>query len=290
MRPEVSVIIPTTCEAHRAQSLRNAIHSAETQEAVSVRVIVVVNGTRYDRALYDDLRRRRTLTLHYLEAPSLPAARRHGRRAVCTEFFAFIDDDDEFLPGAFHTRALPLLCDGSLDVVVTNGFDFSGGRDSLWVRRPDAVNRDPVRALLAENWLASAGGFFRTSSISEDFFRDDIRYFEWTVLAFRLAVSARILFLNIPTFRINDTPASLSKTDASRLTEPDFIKYLMSFDVSDDVRRLLRRKLLAASHDLSTFYLRNGDRAQAWRCHLKSLFGPGGLKYLRYTGKFLLQW
>lgn len=57
----VTAIIPTLCEAARRDRLFGAIDSLLDQGGVSVKVIVVVNGDRYDPALVEELRQLRDL-------------------------------------------------------------------------------------------------------------------------------------------------------------------------------------------------------------------------------------
>ena len=58
-----------------------------------------------------------------LEEASVAKAQQLGRRSSRTEFFCFLDDDDEYLPGAVSMRLNELRADSSVDVVVTNGFE-----------------------------------------------------------------------------------------------------------------------------------------------------------------------
>jgi hypothetical protein len=49
-----------------------------------------------------------------------------GRNLVEADFYAFLDDDDEFLPHAFATGMETMRSDPAVDVVVTAGYWFSG--------------------------------------------------------------------------------------------------------------------------------------------------------------------
>ena len=145
---------------------------------------------------------------------SLPAALRHGRSLVDTPFFGFLDDDDEYLPDAIAIRLAAFASDAAIDAVATNGFTNIGGVDRVRHEHPDAAATDPLRALLRENWLASCGGLFRTDRVTVDFFDGVTRHYEWTVLGFKLAASRRVLYVDKPTFRVYDSPGSLSKSRA----------------------------------------------------------------------------
>lgn len=283
----VSVIIPTTCELRRKESLARAIHSVVLQDVGEVEVIVVVNGERFDPELFAQLKADARLKVHYQHEASLPAALRYGRTLVSREFFSFLDDDDEYFPDALRVRLTPMLHDAAVDVVVTNGYMMEAGAWQLRVRHPHAVNREPLEALIKENWLASCGGLFRSSTITPDYFDGHTKYFEWTLLAFRLVLAKRkIIFLEAPTYRINETAQSLSKSREYHQSAIGFIHYLMTLDTSPRVRKALEYKLAAAWHGASEDYLNAGERTRAWRCHVKSLLHPGGLKYLGYSWRF----
>lgn len=276
----IAVIIPTTCEPSRCASLSRAIDSVLSQEGVDVEPIIVVNGNRYDEGFFVELRGRRELRVCYQEEGSLPAALRFGRTFVTQDFFCFLDDDDEYYPGALQMRLAPMLKDADLDVVATNG-DMS---DGLRVYNVDAVNQDSLSAVIKENWLASCGGLFRTSAITVDYFDGVTKYFEWTLIAFRIAFAGhKIQFLDVPTFRIHDTPDSLSKSAEYQRSLVSFIEFLLDFDNPPRIRNALRHKLSAAFHFLSNQQLISGQRGPAWRYHMRCLAQPGGWRYLSYT-------
>jgi hypothetical protein len=285
--PSVSVIIPTTCEARRWESLQRAIDSARDSQGVEVSVIVVVNGKRFDQARLDELRSRTDVTVAYREEGSAPLAQRHGRSMVQTGFFAFLDDDDEYLPQALAHRCAPLLADPSLGFVATNGYRRLGTEDRVVVANAAAVQADPLVALTRENWLASCGGLFRTSSVSIDYFDDPAPFLEWTYLAYRLALDFRMAFVDVPTFRINDTPASLSKSAAYREAELGVLLRIAALPLPRAVMRQVRGKVGRVYHDLSFEARLQGQAARAWGLHVRSLLLPGGWRYLGYSRKLL---
>lgn len=283
----VSVIIPTTCEARRWESLKRAIESARGSQGVAASVIVVVNGKRFDQACLDELQARPDLTVAYREEGSAPLAQRHGRSMVQTEFFAFLDDDDEYLPDALAHRVAPLLADPSLGFVATNGYRRLGDEERIVVSNPQAVQADPLGALTRENWLASCGGLFRTSSVGVDYFDDPAPFLEWTYLAYRLALDFKMAFVDVPTFRINDTPASLSKSAAYRDAELSVLLRIAALALPPRVARQVRGKVGRVYHDLSYEARLQGQGARAWALHVRSLLLPGGWRYLGYSRKLL---
>lgn len=283
----VTVIISTMCEAARRVSLLRAIGSVRSQDVPGV-VLLVVNGMRFDAELLEQLKADPGLRVEYRQEGSLPGAVRYGRSLVTTEFFSFLDDDDEYLPGALRTRIEPLLADATLDVVATNGYRGSG-EQHIYLDKTDHINRDPLTAIIGRNWLASCGGLFRSTAIGVDYFDGKTKHFEWTLLAYRiLFANRRVLFVDVPTFRVNDSPDSLSKSLEYQRASAAFYQHLLTLQPPARIRRALRRELSAAWHDLSEQYRRSGERARAWQCHWRSLIEPDGLRYLLYTRWLLL--
>jgi hypothetical protein len=283
----VTVIIPTTCELRRKASLLRAIESIVEQDVEDVEVIVVVNGNRFDAELLAQIQADARLRVYYQELGSLPAAIRFGRSLVRSEFYAFLDDDDEYLPGAIRTRLAPLLANANVDLVVTNGF-YHSNSDHQLLKHASDVNINCLAALIEENWLASCGGLFRSSAITLDYFEGSTKYYEWTLLAFRIALAGHIVALvDTPTFRINNTPESESKSDESARSLIPFIQGLLTYPAPTHIRHALRRKLSAAWHTLAEKHRGAGRRRDAWRCHARSLLLPGGWRFLGYTRHLL---
>jgi glycosyltransferase involved in cell wall biosynthesis len=283
---QVSLIIPTACRPERVTVLRRALASVLRQDGVDAEIIIVVNGPGYDRHMLAELRAEPRYRVAYLPAPSLPAAHRHGRGMVSRPFFAFLDDDDELLPCALRTRLDLMLGDPQLDVVTTNGWTGPAD-DTPYIRRGLPVDEDPLEALLRGNWLGSCGALFRTATVPAEIFDGSTRYFEWTMVAFRLAVGGyRIRFLDVPTFRMHESPDSISLSDDYFRAQPDFLASLMPL-LPAAYRPLLRRKYLAALHSAAERMVAAGLADAAWKYHVRSMAGAGGLKHAIYTPRLI---
>lgn len=283
----INVIIPTTCEARRWSSLKRAISSVTSQKNVDVDVIIVVNGTRFDPGCYKELRNMPGLTVVYQEEGNLPLAVKLARSLVTAPFFAFLDDDDEYFPGTLWSRLQPLLVDETVGYVASNGYRCIGNQDVQDITNIEAVQRDPLCALIRENWLASCGGLYRSVSVTEDYFDGRTRYFEWTLLAFKLASTLKMVFVDAPTYRIHDSPSSLSKSEAYREAEVGVLNQILALELPANVKSGLRIKLGKAYHSLSNYYRQEGELKRAWSYHLTSLRYPEGLRYLTYTRRLL---
>jgi glycosyltransferase involved in cell wall biosynthesis len=287
--PAISVIIPTAAWTARGAALRRAIASVLDQEGVDLEVIVVVNGADHDRDLLAELRADPRLRVEFRAEASLPAAHRHGRRLVSKPYFSFIDDDDEFLPGALRTRAAAMMEDDSIDVVATNGVWGGDADGSSYIRDAAGVEEDALGALLHGNWLGSCGALFRSATVTEEFFDGHTRHYEWTMIAFRIALAGlRVRFLDVPTYRVNASENSLSRSDAYFLAEPGFLASLLDYPLHPRHRGQIRRKRLAALHLLAEHCSARGDLGMAWRFHLRSMRGRHGLKYAVFTRRLVL--
>lgn len=282
----ISVIIPTLAETRRSTSLLRAIDSILSQEGVHATPLVVVNGNRFDPSLVERLEKLQGIRLHMEATGGLINALVVGRRLVETPYFAFLDDDDEYLPHALRARLDAMLSDECPDVVVSNGYRFDGEVRSASAKNISDARRDPFRALLDNNWLTSCGGLYRTARIDPEFFADATKYAEWTYLAFKICLTHRIAFLDNPCYVINDTEGSLSKSVNYNAALAGIMERVLELPLPPHARRAVKRKYGSALHDLSTYCLAAKERKKAWQCHLKSLCQPGGLRYVLYSRKF----
>jgi glycosyltransferase involved in cell wall biosynthesis len=288
--PAVTVIIASSCEAKREPAIWRAVESALAQDGVNVDLQVVVNGQRFDKTLFGRLKADPRITVSYREEGSYPAAVLYGRTLVTTEFFAYLDDDDEFLPGALRTRVAPMLEDASVDFVATNGYvNANDGKGDVIAYRPSAdIEREPLRELLRANWLPNCGNLFRTSSVTLDYFDGKTKYYEWTLLAFKLSQRLRLRFIDQPTYRKHDLPESLYKSPGVAEGSIVVLDMLAAMNESPSLRGQLAELRCRAYHTMSDVHRVAGNYAKAWNFHLRSLGHPSGWRHLPYTRKLLL--
>lgn len=94
--PAVTAVVPTR---NRRQLLERTLTSVLRQEGVTVRVVVVDDGSTDDTRRYlSTLSPDRMHTVH-LDGKGAAAARNAGIDAATTPFVAFCDDDDRWAPG-----------------------------------------------------------------------------------------------------------------------------------------------------------------------------------------------
>jgi hypothetical protein len=255
---------------------------------VRASVVIVVNGTRFDRALYDELQHTPGVRVVYQQPASIFLARRCARDQVTAPFFGFLDDDDALLPGALRARVDALAADPDADAVVANGWLVDGTREIPMLDDVARTRADPLRDLMRANWLATASTLFRTASIPPDFFDVGIRSIDMTYVAFRLAREKKVAFIDIPTYRKTFSDDSISLSDDWALQAPATLKKLLEFDMPRPIRRSLRHKYACAAHHASDIHRVREELRLAWRFHLQSLADPRGfIAFALYTRRLL---
>ncbi len=286
----VTAIIPTTCSIERAAVLHRAIKSLLSASIDPIRILVVVNGRHFDKGLLQTLELRQDIEILQIDIGSAPLAQLEGRRRVNTEFFCFLDDDDEYTKGAIDKRLEILSNQPSTSLVATNGIVVNNdGLVSPCFKNLKNASKDPLLQLLNENWLSSCGGLYRTSLVSAELFEDYAEFVEWTWLAFKLAVSGhKIHIADEPTFRIHRTPKSASMSDAYIDYHIILFKKMLSKTNRPDLVNIINKRLSAAWHSSSEHYLRKKQYRNAWHAHFKSLLLPHGWKYLPFTRHLII--
>lgn len=146
MKPGVTVVIPTIPTEHRRETLKRALASVKAQEHAAISEIIVTTDTTHAGAA---------------------ATRNRGLAKVKTEWTAFLDDDDEWLPHHIH-----MLTSSAQDVkadvvypwfrvVSSQGFDpFPGAFNRPF--SPEILrehNYIPVTVLARTEVVLNAGGF-----------------------------------------------------------------------------------------------------------------------------------
>lgn len=284
----VTVIIVTMAHVDRREKLRRAVWSIRASSVQPLRIVAVVNGEQSDPATCDWLRMQPDIQLDMVPALSLASARKRGRELVGTEFFSTLDDDDEYLPSSTDMKMQGLLNNPDADFIIGNSFENKNGVDLLMYDRLSIVPDNPLKHLMQFAWLHNGNALFRTKAISQAYFDDLPPFAEWTWLAFTLAHDKKkLVVLDVPVFRYNDTPTSLSKTDAYLRCHIPLFKRMLSFSLSPDIIKLIKRKVSANHHESSIMAKDCGHLMEAWRYHLKSLFIGGGIRYLSHTRHLL---
>jgi len=278
----VTVIIPTL--GIRKESLRRAIESVLAQKGVEAIPLVVVNGTRYDADLIASLCADEAVDLIKIETAGVSPARYAGRLRVETRYFAFLDDDDEFLPDGLAGAIDCFDQDPDLDSVVANGYGESEGKTFDWFEDFIESHSDLPLSVLTENWLTSAGGVYRTHSVPPEIFEKLPNHLEMTVLAFTICQKFKLRLIDKKLFIIH-----LGDTDQVSMSEayveaiPEVLDGLISQTDRPDIIDILRTKRSAALHLCAMDAMQKHDMRRAWKRHLQSLRFQGYKRYLWST-------
>lgn len=277
--PVLSVIIPTM--GVRPEILR-AVASIQAQTTVPCRALVVVNGNRYDPRLVARLEANPAVEVIHTPVPGVSHARLLGVRHVETPFFSLLDDDDELLPDCLA----PVMAafEAGADVVATNGLLEVGGNLGVKHTNLTGYGDDHALALLYENWASSGGIFCRTAGVPAEVFEGLPNYMEMTQLGMRMTMRCRISRIDCKTFIYHVGAADqATKSPAYLRAEPRVMQNIASEVTRRDIRAKLRRKRSAALHDCAQFELEQQNIGRAWRDHIASMLGGGGLRYFSYT-------
>ncbi len=127
---QVSVIVPTF---NRARTIRQALDSVLNQKGASFKILVVDDGsTDETRALIENLIQEKTKIQYFFQSNQGPsAARNFGIRNTQTSFIAFLDSDDEWLPGKLKTQ---------LEFFERNPDYLICQTEEIWIRNGKRVN------------------------------------------------------------------------------------------------------------------------------------------------------
>jgi glycosyltransferase involved in cell wall biosynthesis len=268
----------------RAKLLARAVDSIRASSIDPVRIIVVINGGRFDLSVLEWLQAQKDVEIEWTVFASAPGAILRGRECVRTEFFSTLDDDDEYLPCTMEQKISLLRANPRADMLIANAYIFSNDIDNLFYQNLHKVKVDPLICLLRRNWLTSGNALFRTKAIGLPYFHNYHPYAEWTWLGFRLALDKkRIIILNEAVCRHHDTHNSLSKSQDYIQSHIPLFQRMLECSPPPAAAKMIRRKISASHHDASVSALGNCKLLEAWRHHWDSLIQTGGLRYLSYT-------
>lgn len=288
---DVTVIIPTTAIKEKSVLLKRAVESIRHSSSGRIKIITVVNGDRADPAVCQWLQAQADIQYERVATPSAPLAVYRGRALVQTAFFSMLDDDNEYLPGGTDLKRAAFLSHSEADIVITTGLRCHGAVDTLAMSDIERVPLAPLVSLFQFAWLDNCNALFRSESFPDSFFSNPHPYAEWTWLAFKLAIAGKqIEAINQPTFRIHDTPGSLSKSDAYRAAYQSLYRRMLDMKPPTDVVRTIRARIGSDWHDQSVRALSRGDLRGAIGCHCRSLVLPDGLRYLAYSRRLIPGW
>jgi lipopolysaccharide heptosyltransferase II len=220
MKKTVSIIIPTY---NRASMLPRAIESVLRQDYPDVEIIVIDDCSQDDTANvvrgYDDKR------LRYIRLPEnmgVAAARNFGIKSATGDFIAFLDSDDEFMPGKIERQVRVFeLVSPRPGMVITNYWnkgdishliidaDVPSGFVSVENKFPADIFNGPPSWMLSRECVEKVGLFDEELRTLED-----LDYFARAVRAMP------VYYLNEPLslIHVHNFPAGRAPDDFSEYT------------------------------------------------------------------------
>ena len=120
----VSVIIPVY---NRTFSIRDAVESVLIQSVKPSEIIVIDDGSSFDMVLYLKNYMQHIRLIKLNENKGISFARNTGIKAACSEYIAFLDSDDLFLPEKLEYQ-LNYMAENNLYISHTDEFWYRKDR------------------------------------------------------------------------------------------------------------------------------------------------------------------
>jgi glycosyltransferase involved in cell wall biosynthesis len=146
--PSVAVVIPTH---QRPELLRRAIRSVVAQQyAGDLEILVVFDQSEPDVSLVAEFAPVPLRVMPNTREPGLCGGRNTGILATGADFVAFLDDDDEWLPGKLDAQAAALRANPDAEFLATAMLVAFHGAESVRLAGSDRVDyADLLRSRMA---------------------------------------------------------------------------------------------------------------------------------------------
>ena len=247
LRPEraVTVVIP---DLNRRAKLHEAVRSVITQTRRPLEIVIVDDGSTPAVSAADFAYSSVPVrVLHHVSTLGGAAARNTGIQSAQTEWVAFLDSDDVWLPTRLEAQMNALAQSRHpVDVVVSNVLRREPGSvDTPFNHRALRATDDISRYLMVDDCaLHSSSLLIRRSTLIKVPFDEQLRkHQDWDLLLRLQAASARVLYLHEPlavycayrdgdriSERERDVQVSLSWMQRNRgLLAPDAIAYYYAY-------------------------------------------------------------
>ena len=218
--PLVSVIIP----AYNAEkTIRRALESVRLQDYAPIEIIVV-NDASHDgtAAVVESFGELEIRLINRSANGGASAATNTGVHRASGEYVAFLDADDEWLPGKLHKQVALISANPQMTFVSCGGLFISSSgevRQEFGMKIP-AVSSDLWRKLLADTHVAKPCVLARrTALLQVGDFDETLPMAEDQDMWIRLASVGDVGIVLEPLVHVHDTPNSLTKTHARRIAE-----------------------------------------------------------------------
>ncbi len=258
--PEVSVVVP----AYRAHAtIERALASAQAQADVRIEIIVVVDGSPDTTAVVVAGMAAADPAIRLIELPSnrgVSHATNVGIRAARGAYIAFLDADDEWLPGklAAQLAAFRAAPDAVMCATACEWRDADGQLVFIVPRPNDMDERAFYAAYYRESMVALPSVMVpRACFQTVGLFDEQLDAAQDQDMWLRLAFAGRVMFLDEVLTRIHMAPASLTRRLGARgywLEKMIFDRYLPALVACVGKRRaqaLYRQRLAVLGRDIA---------------------------------------
>lgn len=257
MTAPVSVLIPAY---NAAPTLARALDSVAAQTLRPAEVIVVDDGSADGTAAVAAAHPLGVRLLAHEANRGSPAALRTALAAAGHDLVAFLDADDEWLPGKLAAQMAALAETPDAAMIATGFANIAPDGRQRWTYGAEPAAREGAefwKALLEHSMVAKPSVLTRVSLIERAGGPDPaLAVAEDQDLWIRLALLGPVRYLPQVLLRVHDAPASLMKRQrAADLTHvlPLVERYLARLAdrlTSDEARRIRRRRYAAAAANL----------------------------------------
>jgi glycosyltransferase involved in cell wall biosynthesis len=160
----VSAVIPTR---GRAGLVVRAVRTALNQTYSNIEVIVVVDGPDVETTLaLSNVHDQRLRVVKFPQTTGGASARNAGVANARGEWIAFLDDDDEWLPGKIESQmALATSCAYAEPIISCRFTARTGTGECVWPTRLPNASETISDYLLVRNGLKRTEGFIATPTI-----------------------------------------------------------------------------------------------------------------------------
>jgi glycosyltransferase involved in cell wall biosynthesis len=221
--PLITALIPAY---DAAATIERALASVFAQNYPALEIIVVDDGSTDDTASIARRYEGRGVRLIALERNlGVCGATNAGLRAARGEYVAFLDADDEWLPGKLEKQLAQIAAHPTMSFSSCAGHLMSPAGEILELydtELPPYAPDDVWRGLLAESLVNKSGVLARRASLIEaGEFDEALVIAEDQDMWIRLALVGEVGFLTEQLIRRHDTPGSLMKRHVTR--EADYL-------------------------------------------------------------------
>ncbi|MGC9293178.1 MAG: glycosyltransferase family 2 protein [Acidobacteriaceae bacterium] len=264
----VAAVIPAYNAAHL---LARCLESVLRQTVPVQEVWVVNDGSTDDTAAVLQRWQEKDSRIHAIHQRNGGAAtaRNAGIVAASSEWVAFLDADDTWMPEKLE-RMLAIRERGPQAVVLYHDAVLPDGTRFLADKGP--AEGDVFDALLRSFFILPSTAMVRREVlVAEGMFQTNFRNTDDYDLWLRLGRKGRFLLRNEPLTYYERQPTSLShNTLRTGENEIAIFTGLLASDLTPRQRRLASRRL-ARRYFERAYHLRSTDPAESWRCLRRSL-------------------